>query len=272
MLFYNLQGTKNLPCIFQFLKLTIMHIGKKIFNPLFVAGVAFAFFSCNNSADTAKADAKTDTTKAADTVAAAVPPPPPPAAFVPFDVAEMSHTVKDYSKWRPVFDADSVSRKESGMKTLVVAKGLEKKNDIFMAFEIADLQKAKDFSTNPKLKVKLHTAGVISKPAINFFHVIRFNPDTKEKQWVMVTHKVKDFVAWLKVYDGEGKEKRASEGMVDVLLSRSTSDSNIVQIVFDITDLAKAKAAITSEDKKKLMMSAGVMGKPKIEFYETADK
>jgi hypothetical protein len=97
------------------------------------------------------------------------------------------------------------------------------------------------------------------------------NPDSKEKQWVVVTHKVKDFAAWLKVYDSEGVAARAAEGLVDVAISRDASDSNNVQIVFDIKDMAKAKAAIGSEAKKKLMMSAGVVGAPKIEYYTSAD-
>jgi len=35
--------------------------------------------------------------------------------------------------------------------------------------------------------------------------------------------------------------------------------------------MAKAKAAIFSDEKKKIMMSAGVVGAPKIEFYTTAE-
>ncbi len=84
----------------------------------------------------------------------------------------------------------------------------------------------------------------------------------------MVTHKVKDFDAWLKVYDGEGKATRASQGMVDRVLARGIDDPNIVHIVFAVTDMAKAKAAISSEAKKKLMTSAGVEGPPTIEFYK----
>ena len=87
----------------------------------------------------------------------------------------------------------------------------------------------------------------------------------------MITHKVKDFDAWLKVYDGEGMATRAAEGMVDRVIARGVDDPNMVHIVFAITDMTKAKAAITSEAKKKIMMSAGVDGPPTIEFYNMAD-
>jgi len=225
--------------------------------------------ACNNSTD----NAATAPAKAADTVAA-IPPAPvavPAPVFKPFDIVEIAHAVKDYAKWKPVFDADSVNRKASGLDYIVVGREMGKPNNLLVVLNVADTQKAKAFSADPKLKEAMKKGGVISKPVADFFHVIRFNADSKEKKWVIVTHKVKDFDAWLKVYDGEGKEKRMSEGMVDVVLARGIDDPNLVQLVFDITDMAKAKAAITSAEKKKLMMSAGVEGAPKIVFYSSAE-
>jgi hypothetical protein len=239
-----------------------MKLSNRFFTPLLALGLV-AMYSCNSNTETKTEEPKKDS-------AAAVAPPPPPA-FTPFDVAEITHAVKDYAKWRPFFDADSVNRKPNGLETLVVATEMDKSNDVLIVFNTTDVQKAKDFATNPKLKELMGKAGVISKPAIQFFHVIRFDPDAKEKQWVMITHKVKDFDAWVKVYDGEGTAKRAGEGMADAVLARGIDDPNLVQIVFDIKDMAKAKAALFSEEKKNLMMSAGVEGKPVITFYKSMD-
>jgi hypothetical protein len=83
--------------------------------------------------------------------------------------------------------------------------------------------------------------------------------------------KVKDFDAWVKMFDGEGTEKRATEGFTDAVLARGVDDPNLVHIVFDVTDMTKAKAAIASPEKKKLMMDAGVEGTPKVEFFNSAD-
>ncbi len=224
-----------------------------------------AFTSCSNNTDKSKTDNATDTTTA---VAMETPKP---ADFVPFDFAEINHTVKDYAKWRPIFDADSVARNENGLSKIVVGRGMENTNKVYIALSVSDVQKAKDFSNNPRLKEVMGKGGVVSKPEIGFYHAMRFNPDSKEKQWVVINHKVKDFDAWLKVYDGEGTAKRAEEGMVDVLLARGIDDPSIVYIVFDIIDLEKAKAAMSSEAKKNLMMSAGVEGAPKIDFYTTAE-
>jgi hypothetical protein len=243
-----------------------MKVIQKNNNVLLAICLAAALFSCNNAEPKKEAEKEMDSAVATTTA-----PTPVPAAFTPFDIEEITHTVKDYATWRPVFNADSTARKASGMQDIVVGRGLDKNNNIMVALQIADVAKAKAFSTDPRLKAAMEKGGVISKPGVDFFHVLRFNPDSKEKQWVVVTHKVKDFDAWVKGFDAEGSATRASSGLIDVLLARGIDDSSIVHIVFDIKDMAKAKARMSSPDLKKIMMDAGVLGVPKIEFYTTAE-
>jgi hypothetical protein len=154
----------------------------------------------------------------------------------------------------------------------MLGRGSGNPNNILILLKAGDLQKAKQFVADPRLQEVMGKAGVVSKPEVNFFRVVRFNPEAKQKQWVTVTHKVKDYDTWLKVYDAEGNAQRNSEGMVDVLLARNTDDPNLVYILFKITDLSKAKAAIFSEGKKQLMISAGVEGIPSIQFYTSAEQ
>jgi len=245
-----------------------MTITKQILKPFAALSIALALFSCNNSTEKKDEPVKTpDSTTAATTTAT----PPAPAAFTPFDVLEVSHTVKDYAAWRPIFNNDSANRKAAGMEDIVVGRGLEKNNNIVLAFKVTDMQKAKAFGADPKLKATMDKAGVISKPEMTFYHVIRYNPNSNEKQWVLVTHKVKDFAAWLKVFDAEGTATRAGFGLIDVALARGIEDSSMVHIVFDIKDMAKAKARMNDPALKKLMTDAGVISAPKIEFYTTAE-
>jgi quinol monooxygenase YgiN len=189
------------------------------------------------------------------------------APAAPFDVMEISHTVKDYATWKKGFDADELNRKGAGLEFIVLSRSIENPNSVTVVLQATDLAKAKAFAASPKLKEVMEKNGVISKPVISYFKVIRFNPDSKEKSWVVVTHKVKDFDTWLKVFDKEGTAARAAQGLIDVVLSRDIDDPSIVHLVFDIKDMAKAKASLFSEEKKKLMMSAGVVGPPKFEFF-----
>jgi hypothetical protein len=234
---------------------------KSVLQIVLAVVVATALFSCggsstNKSGDTtAKKDSDT-TKKAAMTAAAATP----------FDVVDVIHTVKDYAKWRPMFDADSVNRKAAGGEDLAVARNVDSANSILVAVKVTDMAKAKAMLGDPKMKATMEKAGVIGKPDIHFYHMIRMT-GSPSKQFVVVNHKVKDFNAWLKVFDSEGAAKRASEGFTDRALGRGIDDTTMVHLVFGVTDMAKAKAAISSDDKKKLMESAGVIGKPDIRFY-----
>jgi hypothetical protein len=237
---------------------------KAIIQTSFILMSSLAIVACNN--DTT---AKVESESATDT--SATSKPVPPAEFTPFIVVEVSHSVKDYAAWRPAFNTDSAERKASGLKDMVVGRQIDNPNNLIAVMEVADIQKAKDFAASPRLKEVMGKAGVISKPVIEFWNVIRMAPEANEKQWILVTHKVKDFNAWLKVFDAEGSASRASQGLIDVALAQGIDDPNLVHIVFDTKDMAKAKASILSEEKKKLMQSAGVEGPPKIDYYNFAE-
>lgn len=218
--------------------------------------IAAALVSCGGSAKKGTGD----TTKMADTTKKAMRT----TLTAPFDVVIVTHDVKDYGKWRPIFDADSANRKAAGMENIAVNHGIDNPNHIMIALKISDTAKANAFAADPKLKETMDKAGVTSKPEMAYFHVIRFNPQPKGSQLAVITHKVKDFDAWLKVFD-EDKTDRAKEGFIDVALDRGIDDPNMVRVVFEFTDMAKAKAAIAS--KKPVMEKAGVIGKPSIEYY-----
>jgi len=232
---------------------------KNVLQCLLAIAVATTLFSCGGSSGKKTGDSTAsngaDTSKKMSAT-----------AFTPFDVVDIIHNVKDYAKWRPAFDTDSTNQKAAGLQTLAVGRDADSSNRILIAFKISDMAKAKAMETDPKLKETMTKAGVISKPDFEYYHIIRFTPG-EVKQWLVVNHKVKDFATWLKAFDAEGSAKRESEGLSDRTLGRSITDSNMVHVVFKITDLAKAKAAIFSDDKKKLMESAGVVGKPDIRIY-----
>lgn len=188
-----------------------------------------------------------------------------PAA--PFDVVEITHTVKDFATWKKAFDADEPVRKASGLELIVLGRGAENPNTVCIVLHASDVAKAKSFVANPRLKDLMEKNGVITKPEFNYYKVIKVNPDSKENSWVQVTYKIKDFDAWQKIFNENGTANRAAQGLIDVALARGIDDPNIIHIVFDITDMAKAKAWITSEETNKLRMSAGMVGSPKIEFF-----
>jgi hypothetical protein len=219
-------------------------------------GIILFFASCSGSGSEEKK---------ADSAATTTPATP---VFQPFNVMVITHPVKDFDKWKAGYFAHDSVRKAYGITHLTFGRGLEDSNMVTVAELLSDIQKAKEFSTLPNLKEAMHKAGVTGAPTFDFIHVIRDDttmPATNDR--MMIAHKVKDFAAWLKVFDNEGTATRAGYGMADRALGRGVDDSTMVYILFTVTDLAKAKARGNSEDLKKIMTDAGVQGPPKVNFF-----
>lgn len=234
---------------------------RKILNPILIVFFMVAVFSCKNN----KSEQKEEVTEMEEMDSTSLP-------FMPFKIIAIKHKVADYAKWRMAYDAHDSIRKMYGITHFVMGRGMDDPNTIIIIDKMDDVMKAKEFSAMPDLKALMKKAGVVSAPEFSFYDVIR-NDDSKInlKDRLMVTHRVKDFDAWLKVYDAEGINKRMEDGLIDRGMARSIDDPNVVSLVFAISDLEKAKARINSEAMKKLMMEAGVEGEPQLFFYKLVD-
>lgn len=240
----------------------------KHLSAIFSAAFFLFLLSCNDNSKDKEEKAAADSSAMAATP---TPPPPPPAepVFTPFKTVTVRHKVKDYSKWLPVYMSHDSMRTAYGITRYRVGRGIEDSNMVLVIDKITDEAKAKEFGNSATLKDAMQKGGVVSKPDISFYNVIRSddsNASTADR--VAVTTKVKDFATFIKVYDGEGKSTRAENGLVDRAMGRSFDDSNTIRLVFVVTDMAKAKARMTSPELKKLMDSSGVVSKPDFFWYK----
>ena len=78
------------------------------------------------------------------------------------------HVVQDFSTWKPHFDAHKNEQQKNGLKLLYLLRNSENKNDITIHFEVADIEKAKQFTQSNNLQEVMQKAGVIGKPEILF--------------------------------------------------------------------------------------------------------
>ena len=143
---------------------------KKI-NLLLALSISLGIASCNDGSK------KTTTAETKDTATTIANEPAKTGPTLPMDVVIIYHTVKDYNQWRPGFDADSVARLTSGLSFIAVEKSADKPNDVKIVLAPSDMAKAKAFIADPRLKDVMGKVGVISKPVINFWSIIRFNPE-----------------------------------------------------------------------------------------------
>jgi hypothetical protein len=64
----------------------------------------------------------------------------------------------------------------------------------------------------------------------------------------------------------EHEQNRHSAGITNGRVFRRAEDPNDVVVVQDVTDVAKARTFVTSEDVKSAMQKSGVIGSPSIRF------
>ncbi|WHF51817.1 hypothetical protein QGN23_00725 [Chryseobacterium gotjawalense] len=184
-------------------------------------------------------------------------------------IVETSFHVKNFNMWKPLFLKDSLQRKQNGMNTIIISSKVGQPNHMMNVATVMDVEKAKAAMKDPAYLERIKMRGV-TNPKAEFYQVIRHNPDAKESKWAIMTHKVKDFDAWLVGFD-QGKPMRENAGLIDALVARNIDNPMTVQVVCDITDMAKAKAFMNSPVLKEKMKEAGVISKPTIEYYESRE-
>jgi quinol monooxygenase YgiN len=216
--------------------------------------------------------AKEDT-KAADTTAAVVAPPAEvKPVFTPFKVLTVQHKVKNFDKWETVYNGSDSMSKAYGLSHYMIGRDLKDSNMVYVIEKMEDMAKAKTFSTLPGLKGAMKQAGVLGQPGFTYAEIIRSDDSPVEtSDRMMVAHHVKDFGAWVKVFDAEGADTRKANGMIDRQLARSLADSNMVYITFAVSDMGKAKARAMSPELKKTMTDAGVDSPPTIRWFKVVN-
>jgi hypothetical protein len=83
--------------------------------------------------------------------------------------------------------------------------------------------------------------------------------------YLLIRHKVRDFSEWKRGYDAH-LPKRTEAGLTETHLLRGASDANEVVLLFQATDLSRAKAFAESPDLRQTMQNVGVLDKPDIYF------
>ena len=187
---------------------------------------------------------------------------------VSYKAIMVKYTVASYPKWKEVYMSNAAVRESFGMSETIIGRGTEDTSTAIVLNTIQDIQKAKDYGASPMVESVFKKAGITKPPVVAFLNVIRDDTSTiPQKNRLLVAVRVKDFDAWTKVYDGEGRAARAANGLLDRALAREAEDPAMVYIIFAITDPEKARAYMQSEELKKLMADSGVEGPPSFYYF-----
>ena len=229
----------------------------------FAGVMSFSMSSCNNGDDKKAGENTGDSS----TVKVPEPAPAKPANLMVF-----MHKVADFTKWKATYEAADSLKNAYGLHDYVLARGVKDTNMVMVVVKMDDDAKAKEFAALPALKAAMQKGGVISAPTISYLDVqMQDTTANTATTRVMITHKVKDWDAWKKVYD-EDKPNRVNAGFTDRLLAYNVGDNHMVSMVLLVSDMKKAEDFSKSPELKAKMEVGGVEGPPTFFYYTIAKK
>ena len=86
------------------------------------------------------------------------------------------HKVKDFAKWKPVYDAHSTARKASGSKGARLFRNIGKSKETVILLEWSDVDRAREFVKSKDLREAMKRAGVTDNPDIYFLEEVEQAP------------------------------------------------------------------------------------------------
>ncbi|MHC4767126.1 MAG: hypothetical protein ACYTEI_00270 [Planctomycetota bacterium] len=84
---------------------------------------------------------------------------------------------------------------------------------------------------------------------------------------MLVRHKVADFSRWKRVFDAHATAQQESGMSVEKVL-RNVDEPNEVFLLFKVSQIAQARAFVTSPGVPQAMQQSGVVDDPDIYFLE----
>jgi hypothetical protein len=88
---------------------------------------------------------------------------------------------------------------------------------------------------------------------------------TTVANFVTILHECKDYQAWRRVYDADAP-RRKTAGLTELICARDLDQPNLVGLMFEAGDFARARAMLTSPGLAATMSAAGVVGQPRIMY------
>jgi len=69
--------------------------------------------------------------------------------------------VSDFLRWKSVFASHEAAHQEAGLRLLSIWRSVEEPNNVFFMFEVANLDKARKFISNPEAAKAGESSGVV---------------------------------------------------------------------------------------------------------------
>lgn len=80
----------------------------------------------------------------------------------------ITHRVEDYDHWRAVFDDKASLRQENGELSAQIFRNADDPNNVVLLFAWDNLDNARRYAQDPRLRAAMQDAGVIGPPTVVF--------------------------------------------------------------------------------------------------------
>ena len=85
--------------------------------------------------------------------------------------------------------------------------------------------------------------------------------------YLLIRHRIAEFAAWKAAYDTHAGARLAA-GLKDKELLRDLNDPNQIVLIFEVSDVQKAREFSESPSLREAMRAAGVTDKPDLYFLQ----
>jgi hypothetical protein len=76
--------------------------------------------------------------------------------------------VDAFDHWKAVFDSHAAAQREAGLRLQHVWRNLDRPDEVFMLFKVADLAKARSFVTAPDVESAVRASGAAERAEVFF--------------------------------------------------------------------------------------------------------
>jgi hypothetical protein len=80
---------------------------------------------------------------------------------VPMNYLLCRNRVADFPRWKAVFASHEAAHRQAGLRLANIWHSIEEPCNIFFLFEVASIEKAREFISNPEAAKAAQTSGVI---------------------------------------------------------------------------------------------------------------
>ncbi len=78
------------------------------------------------------------------------------------------HKVADFEAWQRVFDSRAEAQQKAGLRIARVLRNLDDPHEVFLFFEVTDLEGARGFVGSSEVPEAQEAAGVVDEPDVYF--------------------------------------------------------------------------------------------------------